>query len=440
MNLTKKVIRVFFSMTFAISILVILTAACIIGSVIPQGEIASFYEAAYPSCYNLIHGFCFDDVFHSLWFVILTIILCINLLGCNLIRFPGLIKQFSREYKLENRAKRITKQLNYEIKENPEKLFKRLGFRKIEKSDKDGKKICYSARNRFGIMGAWLTHLGMLVIIIGFSLGQINSTDYTVYGVPGQSKMIGDTGLMMTINDFDIVLREDDTVEQYTSNLTISNDLTGETMSGETSVNHPFNAFGYEMYQNATGYAADVIIYKNDEFLQVETLCVGEYFAVDDLPDLMVAFRAFYPDYAVNADGMPITASDHINNPAYLYILYYQQEMLGMNVLNGNQMITVSDYKIIFTNPQMYTLIQIKHDPYQNIALIGGILILSALFISFYCRTEELWAVEDNDRWLIGGVSRKGGLLFEDKLKSTIIEFDGQKLSESYGAQEETVP
>ena len=43
----KKFTRLFFSMKFALILLGILVAACVAGSVIPQGEAASYYMSAY---------------------------------------------------------------------------------------------------------------------------------------------------------------------------------------------------------------------------------------------------------------------------------------------------------------------------------------------------------------------------------------------------------
>lgn len=409
MNL-KKIGGFLFSMKFALIILVLFVLACIGGSVIPQGEIEAVYKEAYPGTWGLILSAGLDDVFHSWWFIVLTAALCLNLLGCNLLHFPGILRQMkadhSRDYHPE---KTLT------LSENPEALFREMGFRTVRTGEKDCR---YAIRNRIGCWGAWLTHLGILIIIVGFALGQMFTVKYTVYGVPGQEKPVGDTGYTLRIDDFSIALREDDTVEQYTASLTLSKD--GESWSGQSSVNHPLDLQGYRLYQNSTGWAADVVVYQNEEFLQAETLCTGEYLSVKDRPDLQVVFRSFYPDYVLMPDGTPATASDQMKNPAYLYLLYYKGEILGMNVLQQDEMITVSDYNIIFTNPQFYTLIQIKHDPFTWLAGIGGAVLLAALFIAFYMRTEELWAVPDEKGWKVYGRSRKGGLMYQEKLQDCV--------------------
>ena len=417
--LAKKFMKALFSMKAALLILFLLILACVAGSVIPQGEIEAWYAAAYPGRAGwLVLLLGLDDVFHCPWFVGLTLFLCVNLLGCNLLRFPALIRQTKSGYTLDRRLSGWDGTPEAVIPSEPEALFQRMGFRRVQKIQRDGGEYRYAVRNRLGAWGAWLTHLGMLIIIVGFALGQMFTVKYTVYGVPGQTKPVADTAYALTIDDFTTALREDETVVQYTSQLTLTNTATGASHSGEASVNHPLSLFGMKLYQNSTGWAADVQIWKGEELLQHGVLCAGEHVPVKGQEDLVLAFNAFYPDYATDAAGSPITASSRLNNPAYLYTLYYQERVLGMNVLESNERITVEDYSIIFTNPRQYTLIQIKRDPFTWIAAIGGGIILLALYLAFYLRTEELWAVQlENGGWAIAGRSRKGSVLFRESLR-----------------------
>ena len=162
-------------------------------------------------------------------------------------------------------------------------------------------------------------------------------------------------------------MREDDTVEQYETAVTVSgNGTAGET--GIVSVNHPLSLHGMKLYQNSTGWAANVQIFKGNELLQEGVICAGEYALVEDMEGLAVVLNAFYPDYVRGADGMPMTASPALNHPGYLYTLYYHDQILGMNVLTEDEIITVEDYGIRFTDPQQYTLIQVKRDPFMPLA------------------------------------------------------------------------
>ena len=420
MNAMKKLFKFICSMRFALILLGILALVCVAGSVITQNGTQNYYLNTYPGMLGMmIVVLGLDDVFHCWWFVLLTVILCLNLLGCNLLRFPQVIRQMKQ---FNPAAFQQSWDGTYDQSglKDPEAVMKEMGFHNSSAgTNADGKKYYYCSRNHLGVWGAWLTHLGMLIIIVGFSLGQMYTVKYTVYGVTGQTKAIGDTGYELTIDDFEVDLREDETVEQYTSQLTITDTNSGESHSGQTSVNYPLSLFGMKFYQNSTGWAAKVTIVRDEEeIIQEGILCAGEYTQVGDVDGLYVMFNAFYPDYALDADGNPQTVSSELNNPGYLYSVYYNDEVIGMNVLTGTEMITIENYAIIFSEPQQYTLIQAKRDPFTWLALIGGLIIMAALFISFFVRAEELWALEQEDgTWSFTAKSRKGGVLYKEKLQ-----------------------
>ena len=426
----KKFTRVFFSMKFALILLGILVAACVAGSVIPQGEISSYYRSVYSErAAGAILALGLDDVFHCPWFIVLTVILCLNLTGCNIVRFPSLFRRSRSGFTPGKFIPSADRNYLFDS-DTPEKLFQGCGFRKLIKGrSDDGKEYIYGAKNRAGIWGAWLCHLGMLIVILGFGLGQMLQVKYAVYGVPGQTKPIEDTGYELTIDDFVVDLREDDTVEQYTATITMRNTGTGETQSGQTSVNHPLSLFGMRCYQNSTGWAATVQIWKDDELIQEDILCAGEHVDVEDKEGLIVMLAGFYPDYVRNAAGAPMSASSRLNNPAYLYRLYYRGEVLGMNLLEAKEAITVDAYTIIFTDPQNYTLIQIKRDPFTWLAGIGAVIVILGLFLAFYLRTAEVLALRgDNGSWAISGYSRKGGAEFVDLLAQKQKDLQGAEV------------
>ncbi len=447
----KKAGRFLCSMKCAVILLIVLALVCTAGSLIPQGQTAAYYTANYPeSLAGAVLLFGLDDVFHCWWFVGLTLFLCANLLACNVLRFPALMKRMKEGFTAVKRIAEWDGVPAAVTDEDPEEIFRRLGFKNVTRgvtqaADPSGAAVSgpvptrYAVRRRFGVWGAWLCHLGMLVIIAGFGLGQMFQSQYTVYGVPGQAKPIGDTGYELRIDDFQVKLREDDTVEQYETALTVSRSAAGtgrqqESVSGTVSVNHPLSLFGMKFYQNSTGWAADVRIYKGNELLQEGVLCAGEYAAVEDMEGLTVALNAFYPDYARGADGMPVTLSSALNNPGYLYTLYYHDQILGMNVLTEGQIITVEDYGILFTDPRQYTLIQIKRDPFTPVTAVGGLLVMVSLILAFYLPPEEVWAVRRADgTWALAGKSRRAGAYFQESLAKC-----GAKPEESAGDVRET--
>lgn len=418
MKQLKKAGAFLSSMKAAIIILCILILACLAGSLIPQGEAALYYTEHYSaSLAGAVLFLGLDHIFRCWWFVILVLVLCANLLLCNILHFPALLKKFQKQNPPQKLPTLPSGSIVLQTEGSTEDLFTALGFRQIEKTSLNGTPFWYARKNQIGYLGAWLCHFGMLIVIAGFGLGQMCQIEYTVYGVSGQTKPVEDSGYEMTINQFEVRLREDSTVEQYVSDITVR-DADGTEKSGTLSVNSPLSLFGMKFYQNSTGWAASVSIFKENELLADQVICQGEACQVPGKEDLVLVLSAFYPDYYEDENHMPATLTGNLKNPAYLYTLYYQNQVLGMNILMTDEKITVDDYTFTFHDPQPYTLIQVKRDPFQGLAAIGALLIALALLLAFYVQPRALYArTEKEGTWLICGTSRKGGILYQEEIR-----------------------
>ena len=115
---------------------------------------------------------------------------------------------------------------------------------------------------------------------------------------------------------------------------------------------------------------------------------------------------------------MPATASEALNNPSYLYSVYYQGQRIGMDALMAGEDITIDAYTVKFSNPQSYTLIQVKADRFTWLALAGGLTTLLGLILAFYLQPMRLWAIREADGgWTVRGASPKGGALFRERFE-----------------------
>ena len=420
MTILKKIWKFLSSMTFAILLLVILGVACAVGSFVPQGQSFDWYASTYSeTAAAWIIALHLNDAFHSWWFIVIGAFLCGNLLLCNLIRIKSLIQR-TKAAGDPDRALNMLPDAQISVAADPEAVMKRLGMPKPAAMEHDGKQTLLSVKNRIGLWGAWTCHLGILLLILGFGLGQMTKTDYTVYGVPGQSKRIGDTDLVLTIDDFRIDMREDDTVEQYTSVITVRDmaDLDAEPLQTSISVNNPGRLMGMTYYQNSIGYAVRITVTREGERLQSDIVCSGELVSFADRPELLIYFITMYPDYAYSDETGPYSLSGRMRNPAYLYAVYYNGELLGMNVLMADEQVKIDDYAVTFTDPQYYTLIQVKQDRFTWLAFVGGIVTLIGLLLAFYVQPQTVVAVlEEDGTWTVTGLCKKRGTLYREELE-----------------------
>ncbi len=419
MSVLKRIYKFLCSMRFAILLLVVLALACSVGSLVTQGQSYEWYAQRYSErTAALIVALHLDDAFHSAWFIAITGFLCLNLTLCNLTRLPQLIRRTKAEGRPDG-ALKTAGDVTCEGVADPRAVFRRLHMPgPAACRTEDGREALFASRHRAGLWGAWVCHLGILLLILGFGLGQMTQEQYAVYGVPGDVKPIGDTGRMLQIDDFTVALREDDTVEQYTADITVY-DMNAEgapSQSAEISVNHPATLFGMKFYQNSTGWAAKVTVLKDGEPLQEAVICAGEYLPIADKPELVVFLNAFYPDYVLVPGAGPSTASGQLNKPAYLYSAYYQGQLLGMNALMADEALTIDEYTITFSEPQSYTLIAVKRDRFTPVALVGGLVTLLGLLLAFYLQPAKAWAVRrDDGSWTVHGRCPKGGAIFRER-------------------------
>ncbi len=337
------------SMQFSFVLLFIIIAACVAGSMIPQGSSDAAYQELYGTTWaKIIAELNLDHVFTSWWFILLAALLCLNLILCSISRFPVVLRAWKA-----------------------------------------------SGRKNIGIWGSWVTHLGMLLLIVSFTAGQYTAREETVYGIAGSTQPLGTTGLSIAIDSFDVKIREDYTVEQYTAGLTVS-DAAGNSKSGTASVNHPFDAFGYSFYQDSMGWATYVDIYKSDELVKTDLICAGEYTFPDDHPSLVLLFNKFYPDLERAEDGTYISKTPLPNNPHSLYSIYYGGAVAGMGLAAPGTSVEFGEYKFLIRDPAEYTLIVAKYDPVSWLVVASALVLLAGLFISFYIRPWERKRNEKN--------------------------------------------
>lgn len=416
----KKLWKFLGSMRFAIILLVILAAACAGGSFISQGLSFEEYAALYSErAAGLIVGLGLDDVFHAWWFLALTAFLCGNLLLCNLIRLPQLVR---RTKDAADPARAGAPAVTVEGVRDPEALFARLRMPKaLETTDAEGRPLRFAVQNRIGLWGAWVCHLGILLLILGFALGQMTKEEYTVYGVPGEIKQIGDTQYFVKIREFHVDRAEDGFAEQYTAGLTVIDNADPEDPLAEdtvASVNHPGSAFGFKLYQNSLGDAAKLTVRKDGTTVQEGWVCAGEGKQMLETP-LWLQLQAVLWD---EAEGERY-------NPSYAYLIYVGDELYTMNVQSEGEIIPdFAPYEVSFSEAQSYTLLQVKRDRFTPLAFLGGILTLLGLFLAFYLQMRKVWAVRNEDgTWTVCGSSPKGGALFAERVKEAAEEVKSKK-------------
>lgn len=340
--LLKKLVNFLISIKFAISILFLLGLASIGGTLIAQNMPKEFYLANYGDFGNVIWFVGLHKTYTSWWYIGITILLCISLLLCVVVRIRPIIL-----------------------------LYKKGGIKLA------------SAK-----IGSWILHMGILVTILFFSLGNIFAFSSSVYNVPGTTTIAEGTGLKVDIESFDIILRSDESVETYRTKAKIYDENTDELLDeGLIEVNHPMTVRGYQFSQASFGFAVDAQIKKDGKEIGEAVLFESEYVAADE-DKIYVQMTKLYPDVELREDGI-YNASQKLQNPMVEYTAYYLGRAVKQDLVELNKDIEIMDYTIRFKDARHFPVLDIRKDSFAIWTGLGAMMLLAGIFIAFYGPREN---------------------------------------------------
>lgn len=418
-----KLMKFLSSMKFGMILLAVLAGYSILGTVLPQGNLPGFYEENYSEViFKLIQIFQLDNVYHSVYFIVLTILLSINLFFCSIKRLPSARKQYEKSKKFDKNLRNnndFTIRVSSDI--DPKADLSKLGFKNIEFKTLDDKKLWYGFRRSIGYFGSFIVHLGLLIVIVAFAAGKILGYETYVRGVPGDELFIEDTPYHMDLREYDIEYRSDYSIHQYISTVDYKNDQGEILNSGEISVNDPMRVKGYKVYQSGTGWMMNLIVDKEDEEIKRERFYQSGIVFINE-ENLAIEFRDFYPDFLFS-DGKAYTRSPFLNNPKYLYTIYEDGMSVDMNVASIGEKITYNDITFTAFEPKLYTVLQVVKDPGAIFAGVGGVMMLLGLLLTFYYVPQHIILEESGEVWTLYGDTQKNKDAFrihiEEKIQQT---------------------
>ncbi|WP_019230297.1 cytochrome c biogenesis protein ResB [Sedimentibacter sp. B4] len=423
MRKINKILSIIKSMKLGVILLVMLGVTSVAGTMIPQNESVQFYAQNYGSKFNnLLQLLELDNVYYSWWYAFIVTLLIINLTTCIITRLPSVVRHMKSVP--DGRGALIEKNLLFEVEAEGviENLSAHMGFKKLKEIDEN---IYASRKNNIGYMGSWMLHLGILLIIVFFALGNRFAYETNLYGVPGTMGQLENTDLFMKINSFDVKFRDDFTAEQYITNIDIINNKQEVLKSGDVSVNSPLRYNHYSFYQNSMGYAVNLKVYEGEEKIHDDVFYQSEVY-VSDGKKFAVQFMNFYPDMEMTGEG-PKTITPYFNNPYMLYAVFYEGYMADMNVVPCNSSIIYREFSFTVERPQEFTLINIRKDLFTPFAFLGALILIAGIMVTFYLVPVTLYAVKTKETALFYICSKKNNEMIKIKL---LLKYDDFKRGE----------
>lgn len=408
----------FSSVKLAIFTLCSLAATSIIGTIIPQGESASFYVNNYGA--KTAHFFQVLDIpemYYSWWFLGLLGILSTNLIICSFDRFPSVWKIITAD-NLGITPERVEKMSNcskWEFGTNKldkidlADMLKKGGWNATSRKLGDNE-LFFCEKGRWSRTGVYIVHLSILVIFVGAILGHFFGfkgsvmipemrSAQKVFGYKNEGTL--QLGFEIRCNAFTIEFYDNGMPKEYRSSLTVLEDGK-EVLTKDIEVNAPLTYKGITFYQSSYQGYQDFILNITDKSSgdsKIFTLPFQKQMSWDEKDLHFGIINAEAVGQRVVRSKVWFKAGE---NPASI-------EWLADN----NQATFVSEAKeYTISAKQMYaTGLQVAKDPGVWVVYIGCGIMLIGLYMAFFMSHQRIWLYKKNgsavpELWLSGSANK----------------------------------
>jgi cytochrome c biogenesis protein len=401
----------FRSLKLTIFILILLAIVSVIGTLITQGATAQEYVNRYgEGLYEVLDFFGLFDMYHSWWFSAILLLLVINLVACSIHRLPGVLSQISKKPGAAGLEDSMIKILPYVEKitiSRPPKgedeilasLKKRFGV--PERIETPSTITLYSEKGKFSRLGVPLSHLSIIIILVGAMVGSI-------YGFKGFVNILeGETvdkiylrgkdrevpkplGFSVRCDDFKLVFYEipgkrERHVKEYVSALAI---LEGgkEVLKETIRVNHPLYYKGIAFYQSSYGALHDLTLgiqWKGQREKGLLKLSEGETARIPNTP-YSIRLLKYAHEVDNLGEGVQVALFKPNQQPGVFWLL---RNFPQTDQKRGDEFVLTIEEVV----EKEYTGLQVAKDPGVWIVWVGCGLMIFGLVVSFFFSHQRVW-------------------------------------------------
>jgi cytochrome c biogenesis protein len=414
----KRIIEFFTSIKLAIVLLIILAAASVLGTLIPQGQ----------------------SLYHSIWYRALLGLFALNIIICTLERLSPKWRRATKPHVAADPKSLLALKMNVRIKRTAPlaevqsevtHILAKARY-KVRTATQDSR-VALLARKRIGgIFGSDVVHLGLLIILAGGIFSGITSIRNQLALSEGDVKPVPKADFEVRLDKFTTEYYPDGSVKAWKSDLTVL-EQKKPVLSKTIAVNHPLTYKGFSFYQTSYGWNWDspaVEVWaksKSDPaFLKKVTLKVGERIPLGDKGQTTIAVQRFLPDFVIGESNQPENRSLQPNNPAALvegfrgsdkifsgWIFANYPDFAQMHAANEKDKGAETDlaFELKKFEAGQYSVLEAAKDPGAVLIWIGCALVISGLGLAFYWPAWEIKvAIEESQGkvdLVAGGIAAK---------------------------------
>jgi cytochrome c biogenesis protein len=419
---TKHTILSFLSsLKLTIALLIIIAAASIVGTIIPQqyGAGGPFHNLS-PELTKAFELLGLSDLYHSMWFIILMSLLSLNLITCSVRRFPTTWKLYRKTASLDSDTpfKNLAPQRIITVEGNTEELIGkaenlfRRRYKRVIKKGTASSTVLYGERGAYSRFGVYITHTSILVVIVGAIIGSLLGFEAFVNLAEGEStntvylarqKGIKKLDFTVQCDTFSISYYDNGMPKEYRSNLTFLKD-TRVIHQGPLLVNHPITISGIRFYQanygTIPGDEASLTIRKGNDGQTTKRARINDPFYLEDT-DIQAQvvrieenFMSMGPAVLIDIDAEGTTTRFWV----FKYIERIEERFPGILErfpkfnpgLFEPYYFTLDEIESIY-----YTGLQVSRDPGVYTVAVASFFIVVGFFITFFSSHKRIWLLVD---------------------------------------------
>ena len=424
--------KFFSSVKLAIVLIILITAASIVGTLIPQNRGAAEYAARYGGLAGLFTGLRLTSLYRSWWYLALLFLFAVNTVVCTLTRLgPKWRRAFGPARDMDAKALSAMRpgvrfRLPGPLPEARASVAAALRARHyvLGESARDGKVAVLARKKRLGWFGSDVVHLGLLVVLAGGLASGLGGRRSDLALREGQTSGVPGAAFQVRLDKFETEYYPRGGVKAWKSTVTVV-EGGAAVLTRIVKVNEPLRYKGYSFYQSAYGLNWEAArlgleIHKPGDPAVAKTVSVevGERTPVDD-PDITgILVRRFVPDFVIGEGNQVRSRSEAPNNPAALveawkggervfarwifarYPDFGQDHAAGMKT----QMRPGAEAEPGAGSPGLaivlktyaaapYSVLEAAKDPGVGLIWLGCALVTAGFFLAFYWPPREIRVV-----------------------------------------------